>query len=225
MGNELYHVMNRGVEKRLIAMDDRDRKRFVADLYAMNNRHAVGNLNYRFARSMDLGGPYVFEEASERIPLVQVHAWILMPNHYHLLVSEMVSGGLGRFLMKQNMGYTKYFNERHKRSGVLFQGRTKRVAVIRDAHYNWITHYIHLNALDLHAQTKSWRTQCLAKPAMALGYLEKYRWSSYRDYLGEKGFPKVVEGSFLYDDRQSIIREVKQTLASMSEFPHALALE
>ena len=49
-----------------------------------------------------------------------------MGNHYHLLVSEIVDGGITKFIMKLNVGYAKYFNARYKRVGTLFQGRTKR---------------------------------------------------------------------------------------------------
>ena len=222
--NELFHVMNRGDDKRTIVMDDKDRKRFVADLYAMNSSLPVGNMNYRFVKSMNIGRPYTDEIGARKL-LVQIHAWCLMNNHYHLLLSEVQEDGISQYLKKLNMGYAKYFNERYKRSGALFQGKTKRVSIQSDAHYNWIAHYIHFNPLDYQAQCKQWRTQCLAKPAVALETLSKYRWSSWRDYIGEGDFPDIIKGSFIYEDRLSVAKESKRVLVAMSELPTELMLE
>ena len=72
-----------------------------------------------------------------------------MGNHYHLLLSERREGGISDFMRKVNVGYAKFFNEKYKRTGTLFQGRTKKVLVDSDAHFLHILHYIHLNPLDL----------------------------------------------------------------------------
>lgn len=224
MATELLHVMNRGVDKRTIALDNRDRQRFVADLYMLNDSKPVDSLNYHFAISLKRGVPYRAER--DRDPLVQIHAWILMGNHYHLLLSEMQQGGISRFLQKLNMGYAKYFNERHERTGALFQGRSKRVHIDTDAHYLWILHYIHLNALDVNPKTGNWRVQCPVDPNAALTWLLSYRWSSYRDYAGEKGFPELVEESFMFEERRAFTRELKRYLSSVGgTYSKELALE
>lgn len=219
---QLYHVMNRGVDKRTIVLDQKDRKRFVADLYTMNDAETVAHQNYYFALALDQGIPYQIED---RVPLVQVHAWCLVQNHYHLLVSEIVENGLSRFMHKLNMSYAKYFNERYERSGPLFQG-TKSVPVTEDAHYLWIAHYIHFNPLDYQKQSADWRTQCIRNPTAALTALSEYRWSSYRDYINEKGFPEIVSGSFMYEERENISNESRRYLTSLSpEFVSAFSLE
>lgn len=212
---DLYHVFNRGVDKRTIVLDDQDRKRFVADLYTMNDSQSVGNLNYHFARSMDTGCPYSLERA--RKPLVQIHAWCLMNNHYHFLLSEVSEDGISRFLHKFNMGYAKYFNERYKRDGVLFQGRTKKKHVNNDAYFLWILHYIHFNPLDYRPSARAWRTQCPANPKQALAWLKEYRWSSFRDYVGVGDTKEIVVGSFLFEDRVEHIKEAKRYLSTLNE--------
>lgn len=63
-----------------------------------------------------------------------------MANHYHLLLSELVEGGITLFLRKLNIGYAKYFNERHGRQGTLFQSRTKKILIERHAHFLYILH-------------------------------------------------------------------------------------
>ena len=213
---ELYHVFNRGVDKRSIATDKHDQRRFVRDLYEMNTAEAVNNLWYRANNPFsDVGRRYREER------LVTIHAWCLMRNHYHLLVSENNEEGLSKFLKKLNMGYAKYFNERYNRSGALFQGKTKKVLIQTEAHFLWILHYIHLNPLDYNPGTKSWRTQCLRSPAQALQYLEKYPWSSYGDYaeIKKEDHSPILEGSFLFKDREQYASETKRYLKTMADMP------
>lgn len=221
---ELYHVLNRGVDKRAIVMDDQDRFRFTANLYAMNDGYPVDNHNYHFARSMAVGQPYSIDHEQE--PLVQIHAWCLMNNHYHLLISEVAEHGMSLFLKKLNGGYAQYFNERYDRSGALFQGKTKRVLISHEAHFLWILHYIHCNPLDYFKKAGDWRAQCLIKPERALAWLKRYRWSSYQDYGDEPNFPEIIQGSFMFEDRREHMRESKRYLRALGEgFESRLALE
>jgi len=210
---ELYHLLNRGNDKRDIVMNDHDRRRFVRDLYEMNDTHAVTNLWYRAHNPFsDLVGHY-----DTRDRLVTIHAWCLMKNHYHLLVSENREGGITAFLRKLNVGYVKYFNERNNRSGTLFQSRTKKVLIEHEAHFLWILHYIHLNPLDFHAETKNWRAQCLKNPTRALKNLDTYPWSSYNDYTGKRekeNYSPILKGSFFYKDRGVHSKETKRYLTS-----------
>ena len=122
-----------------------------------------------------------------------------MGNHYHLLVSELVDGGLTKFIRRLNVGYANYFNERYKRKGTLFEGRTKKVFIERDAHFLYILHYIHLNPLDFLRSAREWRTGSVQKSAEAQKYLSEYRWSSYLDYCGKKNFPSVLTTSLFGD--------------------------
>ena len=123
---ELFHVLNRGVDKRTIFLDHQDHMRFVHGLEVFNDKSPTENLLYFLSKSknIDLRGRY--DTPEKRDPLVQIHGWCLMRNHYHLLLSEIIDRGITKFLMKLNVGYAKYFNQKYKRVGTLFQGRTKR---------------------------------------------------------------------------------------------------
>lgn len=189
---ELFHVLNRGVDKRTIFLDDKDRARFVHDLWEFNDKEDVDNTRHRVPRdNTGLRNPYIPKER-----IVDVHGWCVMDNHYHLLVSEIAEGGLVKFVRRLNVGYANYFNERYKRQGTLFQGRSKKVLIERDAHFLYILHYIHLNPLDRHKETRGWRNGKIAAPHHALKYLEEYRWSSYLDYCGTVNFPSAVTTEF-----------------------------
>ncbi len=182
---EIYHVLNRGVDKRNITLDDADRMRFLHDLFIFNDQHHV--LHYNLSKRHKIN--------SSRKLLVHIYAFCLMPNHYHLLISPVVENGVSLFMKKLSMGYTKYFNERHIRSGALWQGKHKKVLIENDAHFMYIPYYIHLNALDM--AYPQWRQGNVRNPSKALEYLNKYRWSSHQDYNGIKNFPSITQREFL----------------------------
>ena len=182
---EFSHLSGRGVDKLYIVLDNQDRARFIHDLYVFNDLNPTPNfiLNERH------------EEGRKRECLVDIHAFCLMRNHYHLLVSERAEGGLPLFMRKMNMGYTKYFNEKYERSGALWQGKYRKVLIKRDAHFLYIPFYIHLNPLDY--TYPAWRQGKVLNSNKAIVELSKYRWSSYLDYSGVHNFPSLTRRSLL----------------------------
>ncbi|MDO8575720.1 MAG: hypothetical protein Q7R90_00195 [bacterium] len=124
-----------------------------------------------------------------------------MKNHYHLLLSERVEGGITLFLRKLS-GYARYFNERYRRHGHLFQGKTKKILIERQEHFLYILHYLHLNSLDYLPGAKKWRERdksTISNIPKILEYLKGYRWSSYLDYSGTPNFPSILTKSLFKD--------------------------
>lgn len=181
---EFFHILNRGVDKRSVVMDDGDRKRFMRSLFVLNDANAAPNSISQKQNCEDY--------FRQRSPLVKIHAFCLMPNHYHMLVSPIDDDveNISTFMRKFNMGYAKFFNEKHDRSGVLWQGVFKKIHIERDAHFMYIPYYIHLNPLDL--IMPEWRDGKVINTKKALNYLRQYRWSSHLDYLGEKNYPSLI---------------------------------
>ncbi|OYV27196.1 MAG: hypothetical protein B7W98_02285 [Parcubacteria group bacterium 20-58-5] len=177
---EFWHLIGRGVDKRDVVLNDEDRVRFIHDLYVFNDANPTPNFIL----------PGRHESNRKRERLVDIHAFCLMKNHYHLLVSEHIEGGISFFMRKINMGYTKYFNEKHKRSGALWQGKYRKVLIERDAHFLYIPFYIHLNPLDY--SNPEWRNGEVKDVRKALESLLEYRWSSHLDYLGIRNFPSLL---------------------------------
>lgn len=185
MSTDFYHLINRGVDKRKVFMEDGDYIRFIHDMYVFNDTQNTPNYVVK-ARVSE----------RKRNLLVRIHAFSLMPNHYHILASPVQDGGLSLFMRKLNMGYAKYFNEKYRRTGVLWQGTFRKIHIKRDAHFKYIPYYIHLNPLDLmHSQ---WRSGVLQNNKDALVSLGKYRWSSYLDYNGVRNFPSLLYTSDLH---------------------------
>jgi len=190
---EIFHVLNRGVDKRELFIDDKDRFRFIHDLFEFNDQDRVANNFYAFQKINDIASRYI----KPRKLLVDILAFCLMPNHYHLLLIPRIDNGISKFMKKLDMGYAKYFNEKYRRKGALFEGRYKFVVVENEPHFIHLLYYIHLNPLDL--VTPEWRERKLNNYEKAVNFLDSYRWSSHLDYAGKKNFPSVIKKDYLLD--------------------------
>lgn len=199
---DVWHVLNRGVEGRTLFQDSQDYARFVHNLYEFNDTAPADNL-YRLFDPTGMRDFVNPSFRSQRKMLVDVHGWVLMKNHYHLLLSERTEGAMSLFLRKINIGYANYFNQRYERRGTLFQGRTKRVLIERESQFLYILHYLHLNPLDYLPGAEKWRIRSksrIQKFEDAISYLNSYRWSSYLDYTGGKNFPSIITTSLFSDE-------------------------
>ena len=186
---EIYHVLNRGVDKRQVFMDKQDYLRFIHDLHEFNDKERT-ELNFYKFRDYGANGQIPKTSKKPRKLLVDILAYCLMPNHYHILLNPKTEHGVSLFMQKLNAGYTKYFNQKYKRTGALFQGRYKNVLVSDETHFLHLPFYIHFNPLDL--SYPEWRENKISNPKTALEFLKSYRWSSHLDYLGIKNFPSVL---------------------------------
>ncbi len=191
---ELFHTLNRGVDKRKIFLDNQDYFRFIHDLYEFNDQDRVNSALYYFNQTHDIASREMYRRKARKL-LVDIHCFCIMPNHYHLLLSPRVDNGITKFMKKLNMGYAKYFNQKYDRTGALFEGRYKSVQIKDQSHFIHIPYYIHLNPLDL--IDKGWRNRRVADPKQSLKFLNNYRWSSYLDYIGNKNFPSITSRTFL----------------------------
>ncbi len=209
---ELYHLLNRGVDKRDLFMEDRDYLRFVHDMWEFNDVDATSHAIHTF-KHLDLRSPNFPKKM--RTNIVEIHGWCLMKNHYHLLVSEIVEGGITKFIRKLNIGYAKYFNEKYKREGSLFQGRTKKILIRSDAHFLHILNYIHFNPLDYVGAAKEWRNRAIQNIDHARKQLETYRWSSFQDYCGSRNFPSILTTE-LFGETPKVFR--KKAMEHLRDF-------
>jgi len=119
-----------------------------------------------------------------------------MPNHLHLLVRQLVEGGITKFMKKLNGGYGGYFNRKYERKGYVFQNRFVAVHIKDEDQLKVVFVYIHTNPISL--IEPKWKEIGIKNPNKVIEFLEnEYRWSSYFDYLGKKNFPSVTERDFI----------------------------
>ena len=208
ISENIYHIYNRGVEKRNIFMEDLDYLRFIHDLFEFNDTDITIPMNQRLKLShpsnvdtqrltklLEVEPPKVEKVEHRRKLLVEILAFILMPNHFHMLVRQKKEKGIVKFMQKLGTGYTMYFNQKYERVGPLFQGRFKAITVLKEEHLLYLPSYIHLNCLDL--IEPEWRNGKIQNFKKAIKFLESYRWSSYMDCIGKKNFPSVTSREFL----------------------------
>jgi len=196
----IYHSYNRGVEKRDIFLDKQDYFRFIHDLFEFNDQAPAGKFS-QFSQAQKQQQSEV-QQSEAGLPiveprklLVEILAFCLMPNHYHLLLKQKREGGMVQFMQKLGTGYTNYFNQKYKRVGGLFQGNFKAISVIQQDYLNYLLYYIHFNPLDLFEL--GWRVGEINNYQKAIEFLNSYRWSSHLDYLGKKNFPSVTQRRFI----------------------------
>lgn len=162
----IYHVYNRGVEKRIIFMDERDYKTFLYFLkqYLLSPDNPKRNTtNYK-------GRTFVRRSFYGRIELL---AYCLMDNHFHIILKQEGEGDMSEFMKCLATSYSIYFNGRHRRVGGLFQGRYKAILVNDDNYLLHLSRYLHLNPLE----GRDYKGPSFAR-------LIYYDFSSYQEYLG-----------------------------------------
>ncbi len=195
--NQVYHIFNRGVEKRDIFSDDRSRKRFLDVLtYYRTTQQPFKYTNFL---KLNLEDRAQIQQTQLLQSLdIKLLGFVLMPNHYHLLVEQISDGGISMFMKKSQDSYTKYFNTKNERVGPLFQGVFKAIRIESEEQLLCVLRYIHLNPF----------TAYMVKD---IEELSEYQWSSLPEYLNNTNiychtekmlsFFKTVESfkSFTFD--------------------------
>src|SRR3989344_7939630 len=168
---EYYHIYNRGNSKQTIFHDKEDYDRFMKLIFLSNGRknfkiHFIGNEIYDFYRGK---------------PLVNIGAYCLMPNHFHLLLTQTNNGSISKFMQKLTTSYSMYYNKRREHTGTLFEGKFKSEHAKDDRYLKYLFSYIHLNPVKLLCH--NWKEEGIKDKKHALTFIEQYKFSSYQDYF------------------------------------------
>ena len=160
-----YHVTARGDNKERIFSNNWDRKKLFG----------------------------LIRETKKRFDFI-LHCYVLMRNHFHLLIETGRTGTISEIMHYINSNYTRYFNKAHKRNGHLFQGRFHDSMIDRDAYLLEVSRYIHLNPV---------RAGIVKRP-------EDYKWSSYLYYIGREKDQIVC--------KDLVLNTITEDSASQAEF-------
>lgn len=143
----MYHVYNRGVDKRDIFADKNDIYRFIESIKEFNREDKINSLiNLRKSKSI-YKNPQKGVKPLSGEPLVEIIAYCLNPNHFHFILKQSIDGGISLFMKKLLGGYTSYFNIKNSRSGSLFQGTFKSQIIVDENYFNKIIGYVNKNYL------------------------------------------------------------------------------
>lgn len=145
---ENYHVFNRGVDKREIFSDKYDVYRFIQSLKEFNRIESGNdifyvNKNRNIYKSKESKNTVMSSKKSDR--LVAIVCYCLNPNHFHLVLEELVDGGVSKFTQRLSGGYSSYYNNKNDRSGALFQGKFKAIHIESNEQLLNTSAYVNLN--------------------------------------------------------------------------------
>jgi putative transposase len=188
-----YHIYNRGNSKQTIFLDDEDYKYFQWLLY-------ISNSSKHFVVGRISGDIYSHNREDE---LVAIGSYCLMPNHFHILITQLQEDGVSKFMQKVSTAYVMYFNKKYKRTGGLFEGRYKAKNIEDDIYLKYLYAYIHLNPLKL--ILPKWKEEKIKDNNKIRHFLKTYQYSSYVDYdnkemrkekiiINTKKFPDYFSG-------------------------------
>ncbi len=169
--DEFYHLYNRGTEKRKIFLDKRDYEHFLFLMYVCNTTKSIELRNV--GKNFDRGET-----------IVDIGAYCLMPNHFHILVREKIDNGISRYIHKLLTSYSMYFNKKYKRTGKLYEGVFKSIHADKDNYLKYLYSYIHLNPAKL--VDKNWKENKTKNVSNLLNYIFSYQYSSLKEYINQK---------------------------------------
>lgn len=187
--NHVYHVFNRGVDKREIFLNETFYRRFISVLeHYLNFDYSYSVFVQRLQRAKSLERKQEVYASIERKRIdtpVEMISFCLMPNHYHLTLKQLVDKGISWFMHRIGIGYTNFFNIMQDRSGRLFESTFKAVRIEADERLRHLTRYQHINPRTVVKTTEE---------------LIDYPWSSLSTYLGKDKFkfvnPDLVINNF-----------------------------
>lgn len=167
---EYYHLYNRGNSKQIIFNDEKDHEHFIHLLSTLNTGSRI--------RVKKLKQNSVDDDV-----LVSIGAYCLMPNHFHILITQEKEKGISTFMQKVSTAYVMYYNKKYKRSGGLFEGKFKSKHVVEDTYLRYLFSYIHLNPLKI--IDKNWKLKAKHMPSTMLQFLIHYKHSSFNEYFSQ----------------------------------------
>jgi len=190
--DEWYHCYNRGVDKRIVFRYTRDYERFLALLYTSNGSE-TDTMSSRF--KLDLRS-ILAEKDDREDPLVDIAVYCLMPSHVHLVLKQLVDGGIAKFMQKVFTAYTMFFNSRSGRTGALFAGTYKAKHIDDDRYLKCVVPYVLLNSIELF-QPK-WK-EGVRDLSAAKKQLSEYQFSSVASFAGGEGIASRITGTAIRD--------------------------
>lgn len=136
---DVVHVIKRGSRGLDIFIDDSDKWQFIKALYILNDEYKDNDWRKNTANLPMFNRP---DGWPERKPLARILAWVILPNHIHLLVQEVKSGGISKFMQRLGGSMTLSFNSKHKSQGSIFQGAYKAKRVGDDEYFKYVMFYV-----------------------------------------------------------------------------------
>jgi putative transposase len=178
---EYYHIFNRGNNKQKIFLDKRDYIRFLFLILYFQSPSIFYNIGRQvtyFIKNNFFGISKNNDSEVVKKRYVELVNFVLIPNHFHLIILEKEEGGISRYMQRILTAYAKYFNEKYEKSGHLFQGPFQAVHIEDNNQLLYLSSYIHRNVREL----KEWKNK-----------EHLYMWSSYQDCSNKNRWGELLK--------------------------------
>jgi len=167
---EYYHICGRGNKKQILFRDNRDYLRFLFNILHFQSDKSFYNISRYVDRYEDFDDFRVSEGIIDDVlenKKIELVAFCLMPNHYHLIVKNLIDDGVSKYMQRALIGFANYFNAKYDVSGHVFDGSYNLIHISSDEQLQYLFSYVHKNPIEL----PKWRDN----------YWE-YSWSSCKDF-------------------------------------------
>jgi len=184
----IMHIYNRGNNREKIFFDKSDYRAFLFRLGL-----ALGIEKETLQRESFLSIPYSRIRINADKDLFRIHAFCLMPNHFHLIVEQTGNVPISKLLSQLCTSYAMYMNKKYERVGHIFQDQFKAVLIENNPQLMWVSAYIHMNPV---------KGKIVKHPS-------EYLWSSYSDYANDRNLPIVNKELLLsiFEDKENFIKQ------------------
>jgi putative transposase len=208
----VIHVIKRGARGMKIVEDDADKRMFVRSLFLLNDAYSNRNWHRETSNLPLFNRP---QHWPERKPLTNILAWVLMPNHFHLLLQEKSEGGSAKFIQRLSGSMCLCFNARHVSDGSIFQGAYKSKTVDDDSYLRYLVFYIQVkNVLELYPGGLE---AALGDFDQAWNWALAYPFSSLRSYV-------LGENSPIICGLEGLLKEINDLAVSKEEAREMLSV-
>lgn len=213
--NEYYHIYSRTILNTSEFKNNRNCKRLVQAFLLANYTKSTGAFQYlRNHKEATLQEALGIAKKGEK--LVDVLCYVIMPDHYHLLLREAKENGISEFIRKCNISIAKYINISKERKGPIFESRFKSKHIDSNEYLLHLSLYIHLNPLDF-ISNKTWRNHELKNWSIQKKQLLDYPWSSLNFYLNYRKNDPVISGNEIISNQFKNHKEYESFLQEWSE--------
>lgn len=191
----LYHVYNRGVRKGVLFHNQKDYSRFLLLILALQfdiSLNKTDRLNDKFAKDLDI--KELGLDIDGKLKVVELVSFCIMPNHFHIIVNQLVENGLAKYMQKVLTAYTMYYNKKYDKTGHVFQGKYKNVFIEDDEQLVYASIYIHKNPNDINED------------------IFKYQWSSLNDFMDTNRWGNYLKPEIITDRYGADLEKYKQDI-------------
>lgn len=190
-----------------VFLDDYYKKRFIKLLFVCNSNKPVV---FKTIQGLPL------DKIERGETLVDVGAYCLMPNHFHLLIREKMENGISLFMEKLATAYSMFFNKKNERTGGLFEGTFKATHANDDEYLKYLFAYIHLNPVKL--IEPGWKENGIKDKNTANVFLNGYTFSSYVDYAGVERVESMILNRKVFPEYFSTLKDFNNMINDWLSF-------